>query len=139
MMPPNRFNARFSFASVTVFDGVGPVAAATNGTCGAAKAAVAGCRGPFECGAARAVGVVSSVEALANSIAATVEAVALPENRTSRTSMVCVPEPPLSPIQLGVPGVPIAEPAALAVQVTAADVNAHLAIRISFLSDDRSM
>src|SRR5215472_12120471 len=78
-MPPNRFMARLIMPSVTVLDGTGPVAAATKVVTVDASAAVAKCIGPSECGAASAVGADASELALANSIAATVEAVALPE------------------------------------------------------------
>src|SRR6516164_5804690 len=131
MMPPNRLSPRLILPSVTVFDGVGPVAAATKVTTGAVSAAVAKCIGPSECGAASVVGVVSKVEARQNSIAATMLDVALPENRISSTSVICVPLAPLTPIHEGVPGVPMALPAAFAVQLMAALVKMRFAILFS--------
>jgi hypothetical protein len=111
MIPPNRLSARLRCASVTILDGVGPVVAATNETTGAARAAVAGCIGPSELGAARGVGVVSRVETRAKFIAATVDDVALPETRISRTSVVWVPEAPFRAMNVDVEPA-VAEPAA---------------------------
>src|SRR6266516_6651567 len=59
-IPPNRLSARFSLASVTVLDGVGCVDAATKGTTVLVVAEMFGNMPASECGAAIAVGVVSS-------------------------------------------------------------------------------
>src|SRR5215472_12588225 len=69
-MPPNRFSARLSLASVAVFDGVGCVVAAVNGTTTLVRALMLGNSPPSEFGAARAVAELSSVLALARFIAA---------------------------------------------------------------------
>src|SRR5262245_16224053 len=81
MMPPNRFSARLSLASVVVAEACGPVDAATMLTGTLASGAVAGTIGPSELGDASAVGVVAIVEDRTSCIAATVEAVAMPDTR----------------------------------------------------------
>jgi hypothetical protein len=60
-IPPYRFKPNGILASVTAAERCGPAEAAVNVTGGAARAAVEGCAGPSEAGAANAVAVVSTV------------------------------------------------------------------------------
>src|SRR6266567_8775855 len=94
MIPPKAFIPILRRASPTALERDGPVAAATNVTTTAPNAAVAGCNGPSEFGLESAVGVVSIVETRASVIGVGPLAPASPLISTSRTSVVCVEDPP---------------------------------------------
>jgi hypothetical protein len=95
MIPPKAFIPRLTLLTVAELLAVLPVAAATYGmTVLPETSAVAFCcSGPSEFGVAKAVGVVG-VPPGVRVKAATVEAEAKPETRTSRMSTTCVEEPP---------------------------------------------
>ena len=101
-MPPNRFNARLSFGSVALFEGTGPVPAAKYVTTTLDIAVALTTNAPSLPGDANAVGVMPSVDEYAVMTAATVDAVAMPETMTSRTSMICVVAPPFKAMKVDV-------------------------------------
>src|ERR1700751_86726 len=94
MMPPKAFRPRLRAATVAAAEGKGPLVAAKYGITVEARAVAETFRGPSVAGTAIAVGVAPKVLESLIPVARTADAAAVPEIRTSRTSIIWVVAPP---------------------------------------------